>query len=308
MSLMTVSPSPHIHAKSNTQKIMRDVIFALMPALVAASVIFGLRALFLTAVSAAACVLCEHLFCLISKKKTTVGDLSAVVTGILLSFNVPVGMPIWELIVGDVVAILLVKMLFGGIGFNFVNPALVGRVVMMFSFPSDMTNYATEVARLDALTSATPLSALHALNGSDFWTLFLGQHGGALGETCTLALLVGGLYLFIRRVITPTISVSYLASTLLFSWLFGGVAPLLSLFCGGLMLGAIFMATDYVTSPITEKGKLIYGIGCGLLTAAIRLFANATEGVSFAILLMNILVPYINDFSRNKPLGGVKTA
>ncbi|MGM9522331.1 MAG: RnfABCDGE type electron transport complex subunit D [Oscillospiraceae bacterium] len=306
MNGLKVSVSPHIRSTRTTRKVMLDVIIALMPALIAAVFLFGIRSLLLTAVSAAACVVCEYVWCRLMKKEPTVGDLSAVVTGILIAFNVPAGMPIWELIVGDVVAIIVVKMLFGGIGCNFVNPALVGRVVMFFSFTADMTNYTYPSGAVDALSSATPMAKLQELDWSNFTDLLLGIHGGVIGETCALALILGGVYLVVRKVIKPTIPLAYIGSTLLFTWIFGGDQPVLSIFTGGLMLGAIFMATDYVTSPFTNKGKLIYGIGCGLITAAIRLFANSAGGVSFSILLMNLVVPYINDLTRPKPLGGVE--
>ena len=307
---LIVSVSPHYHkAGSTTQRVMLDVIIAMIPALIASCVIFGFRSLLLVAVSAANCVLLEWVWNKLMKKADTVSDLSAVVTGMLLAFNVPATMPIWQLIVGDFIAIIIVKMLFGGLGCNFVNPALVGRVAIMLSFTSSMTSYGTAAAKVDVLSSATPLAVIKELDFSHFMTLFLGQHGGVLGETCALALLLGGVYLCVRRVIKPTIPCIYMGTVLVFTFLFSGfngTQAVLSLFSGGLMLGAIFMATDYVTSPLTFKGQLIYAIGCGFLTTMIRLFANSAEGVSFAILLMNLLVPYINDGTKTKPLGGVK--
>ena len=305
MNGLIVSVSPHFHSKNSTQRVMLDVIIALIPALIASCLIFGARSLLLTLISVANCMLLEFLWNKIMKKEQTVSDLSAVVTGILIAFNVPATMPIWEVLVGDFIAIVIVKMLFGGIGCNFVNPALVGRVAMMMSFTTDITNY-NYVQSVDVLSSATPLAVIGELDMSQFGTLFLGQHGGVLGETCALALLIGGVYLVIRGRIKPTIPLCFIGSTLLFTWLFGGANPVLSLFSGGLMLGAIFMATDYVTSPITAWGRVIFGVGCGLLTTCIRLFANSAEGVSFAILLMNLLVPYINGWTRTKPLGGVE--
>ncbi len=311
MNTMTVSVSPHLRSERTTQKIMLDVIIALIPALIASVVLYGFRALLLVCVSAVACVLCEFIWEKLMHMEITVGDLSAVVTGILLAYNVPVGMPIWQLLVGDIAAIIVVKMLFGGLGCNFMNPALVGRVVIMFSFTTPMTTYA--VPRIagglisgaaDAVTTATPLTMMDQLDWSSFPQLFLGLHGGVIGEVCAAALLLGGIYLVIRKVIKPIIPLCYMASLVLFSWLFGGAQPVLSLFAGGVMLGSIFMATDYVTSPFTNKGKVIFGIGCGFVTAAIRVFGNYAEGVTFAILLMNILVPYINDLTMNKPLGG----
>ena len=308
---MTTSVSPHIRSGRTTQRVMLDVIIALCPALIASVVIYGFRALLLTCVSVAACVLLEFAWEKLMKLPVTVSDLSAVVTGMLLAFNVPVGMPIWEMLIGDIAAIILVKMLFGGLGCNFMNPALVGRIVTMFSFTTDMTTYAVPkvsypiVANVvDAVSTATPLTFMDRLGWDSFPKLLLGVHGGVIGEVCAAALLLGGIYLIIRKVIKPIIPLCYLGSLLLFSWLFGGAQPVLSLFAGGVMLGAIFMATDYVTSPFTNWGKVIFGVGCGLITAAIRVFGNYAEGVTFAILLMNILVPYINDLTMTKPLGG----
>ena len=310
MTAMTTTVSPHIRSERSTQRVMLDVIIALCPALIASVVIYGFRALLLTCVSVAACVLLEFVWEKAMKKPVTVADLSAVVTGMLLAFNVPVGMPVWEMLIGDIAAIILVKMLFGGLGCNFMNPALVGRIVIMFSFTTDMTTYAVpKVANaitsgVDAVSTATPLTMMTGLSWADFPKLLLGAHGGVLGEVCAAALILGGIYLIVRKVIKPIIPLCYLGSLLLFSWLFGGTQPVLSLFAGGVMLGAIFMATDYVTSPFTNKGKVIFGCGCGLITAAIRVFGNYAEGVTFAILLMNILVPYINDLTMTKPLGG----
>jgi len=304
MNDLIVSVSPHYHSKNSTTRIMLDVIIALIPALIASCLIFGFRSLLVVAVSVAACVAFEYGWCRIMKKEVTTGDLSAVVTGILIAYNVPSGMPIWQLLVGDFIAIIIVKMLFGGIGCNFVNPALVARVAMTMSFTASMTSYNSHVAAVDVLSSATPLAVMDQLHMSDFMTLFLGQHGGVLGETCALALILGGVYLCVRGIIKPTIPVCFIGSTLVFTWIFGGANPVLSVFSGGLMLGAIFMATDYVTSPMTCKGRVIFGIGCGFLASAIRVFANSTEGVSFAILLMNLLVPYINGWSKTKPVGG----
>ncbi len=311
MNAMTTGVSPHIRSGRTTQRVMLDVIIALCPALIASVVIYGFRALLLTCVSVCACVLLEFVWEKLMKLPVTVSDLSAVVTGMLLAFNVPVGMPIWELLIGDIAAIILVKMLFGGLGCNFMNPALVGRIVIMFSFTTDMTTYA--VPKLasaivsggaDAVSTATPLTMMDQIGWADFPKLLLGAHGGVIGEVCAAALIVGGIYLIIRKVIKPIIPLCYLGSLLLFSWLFGGTQPVLSLFAGGAMLGAIFMATDYVTSPFTNKGKVVFGIGCGLITAAIRVFGNYAEGVTFAILLLNVLVPYINDLTMTKPLGG----
>ena len=307
MSSLVVSVSPHYHGRNTTPRIMLDVIIALMPALVASLLIFGFRSLLLVALSAANCVFLEWAWNKLMKKTQTIGDLSAVVTGILLAYNVPVSMPCWKLMVGDFIAIIIVKMLFGGLGCNFVNPALVGRVALMQSFAINMSSYSAEVAKVDVLSSATPLAVINQLNLSDFLTLFLGQHGGVLGETCALALLMGGVYLLVRGVIKPTIPVFYLLGTFTFTFLFNGFnaqAAFLSLFSGGLMLGAIFMATDYVTSPLTDDGRMIFALGCAFITSAIRVFGSLAEGTSFAILLMNLLVPYINGWTMTKPMGG----
>ena len=301
MTSLKASVSPHIRGSRTTHRIMLDVIIALMPTLVASVILFGFRALLLTAISAAACVAFEYIWEKLMKKPITVADLSAVVTGILIAFNVPASM------VGDLVAIVAVKMLFGGIGCNFVNPALVGRVVMFLSFTADMTNYSYPAAAVDALSSATPLALI--ASGSIGWEHFMdilcGVHGGVLGETCALTLITGGLYLCAREVIKPIIPLAYIGSTLLFSWIFGSPDPVLSIFSGGLMLGAIYMATDYVTTPFTNLGKLIFGLGCGLLTSLMRVFANSAGAVSFSILLMNLVVPYINELTMPKPFGGV---
>ena len=306
---LIVSVSPHYHkANATTQRVMLDVLIALCPARIAGWVIFGIRTLVLVAFSAANCVFLESVWNRLMKKTDTVSDLSAVLTGVLIAFNVPVGMPLWQLMIGDFIAIIIVKMLFGGLGCNFVNPALVGRVCMMLSFTSSMTAYQTSVAKIDALSSATPLSALDSLHIGDIGTLLLGQHGGMIGETCALALILGGVYLCVRGVIKPTIPACYVATVFVLTFLFNGFNAenaVLSLFSGGLMLGSIFMATDYVTSPMTGKGRVIFAVGCGFLTVCIRLFASSAEGVSFAILIMNLLVPYINDGTRTKPLGGV---
>ena len=304
MSALTVSVSPHIRSKRTTRGIMLDVIIALIPTLVVSVVFYGFRALLLTGVAVATSVLGEFCYEKILKKEVTVGDLSAVVTGILVAFNVPSGMPVWMVAVGALSAIILGKMIFGGLGCNFMNPALVGRIVMMFSFTSAITTF-TYIGPVDALSSATPLAAAAELSWNDFLPLFLGQYAGTIGETSSAAILLGGLYLIVRRVIKPIIPLSYIGATVLFSWLFGGTAPVLSVFAGGLLLAAFFMATDYVTSPKTNVGKLIFGIFLGLITSAIRVFGNYTEGVTFAIILGNILVPYIDDLTLPKPLGSI---
>jgi electron transport complex protein RnfD len=320
---LMVTSSPHINHPRTTRGIMLDVIIALMFPAVASVVFFGYRAAVRVVVCVVACVVLEWAYCKLTKKPGSIGDLSAVVTGMLLAFNLPAGIPIWQALVGCFVAIVIVKQLFGGIGCNFVNPALAGRVVMALSFTTTMVTYSfpgglpdsvstASPVGPDALASATPLNLIETggQEGLDLWTLFVGNYGGVLGETSALALTLGFVYLVARGVIKPIIPISFIASTLVFSWLFGCEAPLAAALSGGLFLGAIFMATDYTTSPYTNLGKLVFGLGCGLLTALIRTFANSTEGVSYAILIMNLLVPYINDLTRGKPFGtgGAKIA
>ena len=303
---MLVKASPHIRDNSSTQRIMLDVIIALCPAILASGIIFGWRALLLVGVTAAASVAFEYLYCYFLKKPITIGDLSAVVTGILLAFNLPATIPLWIAILGSFVSIIIAKQLFGGLGHNFANPAIVGRIVLAVSFAGRMTAYAYPAVPggVDALAGATPLVATQHAD-LPLLQLFLGAHGGVLGETCAAALLLGGVYLVARRVISPAIPVTYLATVALVS-LLAGQEPLVQLLSGGLLLGAIFMATDYVTSPYTLTGKIVYGLGLGVITCAIRFWASSAEGVSYAILLMNLLVPYINDLTRQKPLGGAK--
>jgi len=301
-SMLLVSPSPHVHAKNTTQRIMLDVIIAMCPALIASVIIFGWRVLAVVAVCVATCIASEWIFEKICKRENTVADLSAIVTGMLLAFNLPVGIPLWQAAFGSIVAIVVVKQLFGGIGKNFANPAITARIVMMLSFAGSMSNFAT---KNDAISGATPLSLTAEETMPSLLDLFLGKHGGSLGETCALALLIGGAYLLIRRVITWHTPVVFIGTVFLFTWILGE-NPVEHILTGGLMLGAIFMATDYSTTPPTKWGKVIFGLGCGLITVLIRVFGNYPEGVSFAILLMNILTPYISAWTRRKPFGGVK--
>ena len=305
-----VSSAPHVRDTSSTQQIMRDVVIALVPAMLASAIIFGVRALILIAVTVVACVAFEYLYCKILKKPVPVGDFSAVVTGVLLALNLPSTLPFWMAVVGAFVSIVIVKQLFGGLGHNFANPAIVGRIVLGLSIPAQMTSYgfpAGNPSGVDALASATPLVATRSAD-LPLLPLLLGQHGGVLGETCALALILGGLYLVFRKVISPTIPCMFLGTLFVLSMLGGLTAydALVQLLSGGALLGAIFMATDYVTSPYTFTGKLVFGFGLGLITWAIRFLGTAAEGVSYAILLMNILTPYINDWTLQKPLGGAK--
>ena len=301
-SVLLVSPSPHVRQKADTRSIMLDVIIAMLPALVASVIIFGYRALVVVSVCVISCVLFEYLFEKLCKREVTVGDFSAVVTGILLAFNLPVSIPLWQAMFGSLVAIVAVKQLFGGIGRNFANPAITARIVMLMSFAGAMTNFATEP---DAVSSATPLTQMGSADMPSLLDLFLGNHRGSLGETCALALLIGFVYLLVRRVITWHTTVVFVGTVALFTLILGE-NPIEHILSGGLLLGAIFMATDYSTSPSTKWGKVIFGLGCGLITVLIRVFGGYPEGVSFAILLMNILTPYINVWTKRKPFGGVK--
>ncbi len=301
---LIVTAAPHITGADSTQKIMQRVCLALVPTLVAATIIFGINALVLTAITVAACVFFEWAYCKMIGREIPVADFSAVVTGILLAFNLPSTLPWWMAIVGAFIAIVIIKQLFGGLGYNFANPAIVGRIALAMGFASRMSSYGYPQG-VDAATSATPLAKVAELGSGDYVTLLLGNHGGVLGETCAITLLVGGLYLIATKVISPMIPVTYLATVAVLSLCFG-LDPVVQLLSGGLMLGAFFMATDYVTSPTTDKGKLIFGIGLGVITMMIRHFGTMNEGVSFAILLMNLLVPYIDVLTRQSKLGIAK--
>ena len=302
---LLVTSSPHIRGEISPRWIMGSVSLALLPTLFAATLIFGLRALLLTVVTVFSCVAMEYIWCVFAKKPVSVGDLSAVVTGLLLAFNLPASLPLWIAMIGSFVAIIIVKMMFGGLGCNFANPAIVARIVLATGFTARMTAYIFPDTGVDVFSSATPLAVAQAPGSESYLTLLLGAHGGALGETCALTLIIGGVYLMVTRIISPVIPISYLATMAVFS-LLCGQDPIYQLLSGGLMLGAFFMATDYVTSPFTTKGKLIFGIGLGLITGLIRFFGNSPEGVSYAILLMNILTPHINRLTRQRPLGGGK--
>lgn len=303
MSELFVSVSPHIRSPRTTQTIMRDVLIALCPALIASCVLYGIRALLVTVVCVASCVLLEGLYQAGMKQPITIQDGSAAVTGMLLAMNLPVTIPLWQAIFGCLVAILVVKQLFGGLGKNFANPAIVGRVVLFLAFTGSMTNWVYP----DAVSSATPLALLSA-GATDqlptLWNILWGWHGGCLGETCSIALLLGGGYLIVRKVITWHIPVAFVGTVFVLTALLGQ-HPVYQVLSGGLLLGALFMATDYVTSPPTPWGKVVFGVGCGLITVLIRIWGSYPEGVSFAILLMNILNPYITSWTRNKPIGGV---
>lgn len=292
---------------------MLNVVIALIPALVCAVIFFGFRALMLTCVSVLACVLFEYLVRKLMKRDNTIGDLSAVVTGVFVAFNVPVTLPIWMLIIGDFVAIVIAKQMFGGIGQNFANPAILARIVLLVSFPAQMTTWVPPyfnsfLVPADVVTTATPLADItNTETLPSMLDMFLGARAGSLGETAALALLIGGLYLIVRRIINPIIPIAYIGTVFLFTWALG-LDPVYQILAGGVMLGGFFMLTDYSTSPSTRLGKLIFAVGCGIITVVIRVFGSYPEGVSFAILLMNILVPYIDKATRLKPFGKVKPA
>ena len=317
---MTISSSPHIHSPVTTQVIMRDVLIALVPALIASVVFFGFRALTVTLVSMAACVFFEWAWCKLLNINCKTYDLSACVTGALLAFVCPVTIPYWTIILGDFFAIIIVKMLFGGLGRNIVNPALAGRA-FMFSWPVLMStwvkvgfeNAASPFKAVDVVTAATPLANMHQgiMCEESILDLFLGNVGGCIGETSALALLIGFGYLLIRKVITARIPLAYIGTVAVLTLLFpqGNEAlPWRSaqVFGGGLMLGAIFMATDYVTSPLTKLGQIVYGIGCGVLTVLIRCFGGYNEGVSYAILCMNLTVVLLDRIGRPVKFGAPK--
>jgi electron transport complex protein RnfD len=307
---LIVSSSPHALDNITTSKIMLDVLIAMVPAFIMSGVIFGSRAILLTIVCVVSSVVFEWGYEKVTKRDNTITDLSAAVTGVLLSFNLPSNLPYWMAVLGCFVAIVIVKQLFGGIGQNFVNPAITARIVLLLSFATPMTTWPLPEQIMgisDAVTGPTPLGILNM--GGDISALpsninmFLGFVGGSLGETSAIALLLGGIYLIARKVIEPTIPVAFIGTVFIIA-LLAGEDAIFHVCAGGVMLGAFFMATDYSTSPLTTNGKIIFGIGCGLMTMIIRLFGSLPEGVSFSILLMNILTPHIDYLSRRKIYGG----
>ena len=325
-NLLTVSPSPHVHSSDSTQKIMYRVVIALIPALAWSVFVFGLDALRVTLIAVAACIAFEFLIQkYLMKVKPTVTDGSALITGILLAFNLPAGLPIWMILVGSLVAIGIGKMSFGGLGFNIFNPALVGRVFLLVSFPVQMTMWPTAVENnttiADAVTGATPLGMIkEGLMFGDTMTnisanlpsnmeMFLGISGGSIGEMSGLALLLGGIYLLARKVITWHIPVTILVTMAVMTGIFWVIdpesyaSPLIHILSGGAILGAFYMATDMVTSPMTRKGMLIFAVGIAVITVVIRLFGAYPEGVSFAILIMNAFVPLINTYFKPRRFG-----
>ena len=319
---LTVSASPHVRSNETTTGIMLDVIIALVPALIMSAIYFGTRALVLTAVTVGSAVLAEWVSRKVMKRSNTLGDLSAIVTGLILAFNLPATLPLWMAAIGSIIAIVVVKQMFGGIGQNFVNPAMTARIILMVSFPTAMAKWIVPFENAwsaDAVTSATPMATLASAKGGDLSVvadalptltdMLLGKHGGSMGEVCSIALICGGLYLIMRKVISPIIPVAFIGTVAVTMFLYSGFNleyTAYQLLGGGLMLGAFFMATDYTTCPINKKGKLIFGIGCGLITFVIRVFGALPEGVSFSIILMNIFVPHIENLCASKPFGTLK--
>lgn len=329
MNKLIVSPAPHAHANDSVRKNMLNVIIALIPAWLVSLFAFGVGTLIVTAISIAACVLFEWLISkFIMKKEPTIGDCSAILTGFLLAFNLPSNLPWWIVIIGALVAIGIAKMSFGGLGQNLFNPALIGRVFLLIAFPVQMTTWPKPLgwssSYIDAATAATPLAAMKdAIKAGDasllqsvpdVWHLLCGYMGGSLGEISALALLIGGVYLLCTRTITWHIPVSILATVAAFSGILclcgvaGAASPLTHLLTGGIMLGAIYMATDYVTSPMTGWGQIVYGIGIGILVMVIRTWGAYPEGMSFAILIMNAVTPLLNMYIRPKRFGEKKKA
>ena len=323
---LIATSNPHIRSNETTRSIMLDVIIAMLPALAFAIFNFGLRALTLTAVSVVACIFWEWLYRKLMKKPQSIGDLSCVVTGMLLAFVCPVHMPYWMIIIGDFFAIIVVKQLFGGIGKNFLNPALAGRAVLLASYAGTMTSWVDPAAgkaaiigsNADVVTTATPLAIMKTGDFAELMAtygvdkMFIGQIPGSLGEVSAVALLIGGAYLIWRKVINWQTPVAYIATVAVLTFLFpkqgtGLEWMLYSVFGGGLFLGAFFMATDYATSPVTKKGQLIFGIGCGLFTVLIRYFGSYNEGVCYSIMVMNLLVALIDKYTKPTRFGVVKS-
>ena len=319
MDRLIVSPSPHLHTKTSTKSLMRDVVIALIPAVVVSVLFYGLSELLVLGVSVASCVLLEYLITkFLLKGKCTIGDWSAVITGLLLALNLPATTPWWVVFVGAVVAIGVAKMTFGGLGQNLFNPALVGRVFLLISFPTYMTDWAKPAgfvssAAVDAFTGATPLGMAKGGAGLvanlDYCDMLFVNIGGSMGEISVIALLIGFVYMLVRRVIKPYITISIWVTVAVFSGIFWAINPevytdpAFNLLTGGLMLGSIFMATDYVTSPMSNWGGVIFGVGIGVITMLIRYFGAYPEGVSFAILIMNSVVPLINKMCHTKKYG-----
>ena len=320
MNKLLVSPSPHLHTTTSTKSLMRDVVIALLPAVLVSVLFYGWAELLVLGVSVASCILLEYLITrYLLKKPCTIGDWSAVITGLLLALNLPASTPWWVVFIGAVVAIGVAKMTFGGLGQNLFNPALVGRVFLLISFPTYMTDWSKPAgfitnSMVDAYTGATPLGLAKGLGpqgveGLDYMDMLFFNIGGSAGELSAIALIIGFVYLLVRKVIRPYITLSILATVAVFSGIFWAINPaeytdpLFNLLTGGLLLGSIFMATDYVTSPMSNLGGVVFGVGIGLITMLIRYFGAYPEGVSFAILIMNSVVPLLNKWFHTKKYG-----
>ena len=308
-TMLSVSSSPHRHSGENTAYIMQDVLIALVPAALMSVVYFGWRSAMLIVLCTATCVLTEYVCRRIMKRKQTISDFSAAVTGVLLAFNLPPTLNPLFAVLGSVFAIAVVKQMFGGIGMNFVNPALAARIFLLISFPSHMSRwslpffYMSANSATDVVSTATPLAQMASDNmNTPMIDLFIGLHGGCLGETCALALLLGGMYLLLRKVITPHIPLAFIGTVAIIA-LIAGPNPVAHVLSGGVILGSVFMATDYTTCPVNKTGRVIYGIGCGIITMTIRLFGSLPEGVSYSIVLMNILTPHIETLTQSSPFG-----
>lgn len=317
MNGLVVSPSPHRRADMTTQKIMALVIIALLPSAIAGCVFFGINALLVLLTCIASSVIFEIICYLVMKRTQKVYDLSAIVTGLLLGMNLPATCPLYVAVIGSFIAIVIVKQLFGGIGQNFANPAIAARIVLMLSFTTHMTKWVIPF-NADSVTGATPLAARWLEYTSDDGSLLkmapftlkemlIGTTGGCIGETCAIALIIGGLFLIIARVISPVTPLVYIGAFSILTFVYTGslIETVYQLLAGGLILGAFFMATDYTTTPLTNKGKLIFGLGCAIITFVIRQFGSYPEGVSFSILIMNLLTPYIDKLTRTEPFGAI---
>ncbi len=311
-TMYTISTSPHIRSRTSTDRIMKDVIIALLPATIVGIYFFGIQALLIILLSIISCIGAEALFQKLAGRHSTIKDYSAVVTGLLLAMNLPASVPFWMPIVGSFFAIIIVKQFFGGLGQNFMNPALAARAFLLASYPVQMTTWIIP----DGISSATPLGTLKETffipGSADYFNALIGRIGGCIGETSALALLLGGIYLLFRRVIHWRIPVTYIGTVFVLTWILGRNGlftghPTYEILIGGLMLGAFFMATDYASSPVTETGQLLMGFGCGILTSIIRIYGGYPEGVSYSILLMNLAVPLIDRYTKPRIFGEVKS-
>ena len=307
--LLNVSSSPHVRCSVNTQNLMLDVVIAMLPAAAFGVYNFGFHALLVLLVTSAVCVASEYVYEKLMHKPITIADGSALVTGMILALNMPPQIPVWVPALGGIFAIIVVKQLYGGLGQNFMNPALAARCFLLISFAGMMNNFSAASLGFDSVSGATPLAAMRAGQSVDLASMFIGRIPGTIGEVSTIALLIGGIYLLVRKVISWRIPVIYIGTVAVFVFIFGGfdVNYVLCQVCGGgLIFGAFFMATDYASTPVTPKGKIIMGLGCGIITVLIRVFGGYPEGVSYSILLMNLAAPLIDRYTAPKKFGYVK--